>query len=107
MKVAGIHAMHEIVNQLRAEGVRLVLANPSHKVQAQLKRTKILEDIGQEWIYVRTADAVQMCALHLRERMHAVMDSIAVVPNEAADGQGAEAGQGAAAGKGAFGIEDW
>lgn len=68
---AGIHALHELVAQLRKEGIRLALANPSRQVQAQLKRTDIIKEIGPEWIFVRTADAVKMCSLAVREQQEA------------------------------------
>lgn len=64
-----MHTLQELVQSLRDAGQRLVLANPSRAVQAQLKRVHILEDIGQQWVYVRTADAVAMCSQHLHERL--------------------------------------
>ena len=63
-----MHALHELIEQLKVSGQRLVLANPSRRVVAQLQRVDLLSEIGHEWIFVRTADAVKMCALHLREQ---------------------------------------
>jgi hypothetical protein len=45
-----------------------VLANPSRKVQAQLSRVHLLQDIGQQWVFLRTADAVAVCLAAIRER---------------------------------------
>ena len=63
-----MHALHELIQQLKEKGQRLVLANPSRRVQAQLQRVNLLTEIGQEWIFVRTADAVKMCGLAVREK---------------------------------------
>jgi STAS domain len=56
-----MHALLELSKSLRADGVRLVLSNPSRKVTAQLRRGAVLEAVGTEWVFVRTADAVAAC----------------------------------------------
>ena len=53
-----MHALHELVTQLHVDGQQLVLANPSRRVQAQLRRVDLLKEVGSEWVFVRTADAV-------------------------------------------------
>jgi hypothetical protein len=58
---AGMHALHELVDELDKRGAKLVLANPSRTMQLELKRAKLLEHVGQVWVFVRTADAVAMC----------------------------------------------
>lgn len=68
---AGMHALHELVTQLHADGQQLVLANPSRRVQAQLKRVDLLNEIGSEWVFVRTADAVKVCRAKVREKLAA------------------------------------
>lgn len=62
-----MHALHELIEQLRADKQQLVLANPSRKVQAQLKRVKLLSEIGPENVFVRTTDAVNFCQFKVRE----------------------------------------
>lgn len=62
-----MHALHELIEQLRADDQQLVLANPSRKVQAQLKRVKLLNEIGPENVFVRTTDAVKFCQYKVRE----------------------------------------
>lgn len=54
--------MLEMVTELKEAGIRLVLANPSRKVQEQLLRVHLLEAIGREWVFVNTSDAVMACA---------------------------------------------
>jgi MFS superfamily sulfate permease-like transporter len=66
---AGMHALHEIVQTLRSDGQQLVLANPSRKVQAQLRRVNLLNLLGQKWVFVRTADAVKVCRAATRNKL--------------------------------------
>jgi hypothetical protein len=56
------------VETLTKKGQRLVLANPSRGVQAHLRRVNVLQEIGQEWIFVRTVDAVKMCQLDMQTK---------------------------------------
>jgi hypothetical protein len=63
-----MHFLHELIDTLTKKGQRLVLANPSRSVQAHLRRVQVLKDIGQEWVFVRTVDAVKMCQLDLQNR---------------------------------------
>jgi hypothetical protein len=46
---------------LLENGQILVLANPSRRVHDQMARGKLLEDIGEEWVLVNPAEAVQRC----------------------------------------------
>lgn len=64
-----MHALHELVTQLHADEQQLVLANPSRKVQAQLKRVDLLNEIGSQWVFVRTVDAVKVCRASVREKL--------------------------------------
>jgi hypothetical protein len=43
-------------------GQILVFANPSRRVHDQMARGKLLEDIGEEWVFVNPAEAVQKCS---------------------------------------------
>lgn len=38
-----------------------MLANPGSEVMKKLNKSKILEAIGQEWIFLTIADAVAAC----------------------------------------------
>ena len=64
---AGMQTLFTLVGELRKEGKQLVLSNPSRELQKKLKRAKILDEIGQDWVFVRTSDAVAMCEQSLRE----------------------------------------
>lgn len=64
---AGMHALHELIEQLHADDQQLVLSNPSRKVQAQLKSVKLLNEIGPDNVFVRTVDAVKYCQHKVRQ----------------------------------------
>ena len=38
------------------------------RVKAQLERVHLLEEIGKEWVFVRTADAVTYCSKALVQK---------------------------------------
>lgn len=40
---------------------QLVLANPRSEVIKKLEKSKFIEKIGQEWIYVTVGEAVSAC----------------------------------------------
>jgi hypothetical protein len=63
-----MHFLHELVETLVKRNQRLVLANPSKSVQAHLRRVKVLQEIGQEWVFVRAVDAVKMCQLDMQTK---------------------------------------
>ena len=44
---AGMHALHEIADELAKSGRKLALANPSRAMQVIMKRAKLLEHVGE------------------------------------------------------------
>jgi hypothetical protein len=46
-----------------------VLANPSKKVRSQLKRVELWNEIGEDWVFVRTADAVRKCRTAVQKKL--------------------------------------
>lgn len=46
--------------------VQLVLANPGGEVMKKLHKSKILDTIGQEWIYLTVGEAVGACNFMLQ-----------------------------------------
>lgn len=41
--------------------VQLVLANPGGEVMKKLDKSKFIDTIGQEWIYLTVSEAVNAC----------------------------------------------
>lgn len=58
---SAIHALTEVFAEYRARGIRPALANPNTSVLRTLEDSGLLETIGREWVFVRTAYAVQAC----------------------------------------------
>jgi hypothetical protein len=73
-RAAGMRMLHVLHEGLRKKDQRLVLSNPSRAVQEQLQRAKLLQDIGEEWVYVSPADAVRKCLHHLYMQRTAVQE---------------------------------
>jgi MFS superfamily sulfate permease-like transporter len=69
-----MHALHELATQLHMDEQQLVLANPSKKVKSQLKRVDLWNEIGEEWVFVRTADAVKKCQAAVKQRLEEVQN---------------------------------
>ncbi|XP_068636605.1 sulfate transporter 1.2-like [Aristolochia californica] len=58
----GIHALEELFRSLQKREVQLVLANPGQVVIDKLYASKLVELIGQDWIFLTVADAVKTCS---------------------------------------------
>jgi hypothetical protein len=59
---AGIRSLRLLRANLKENGQVLVLANPSRRVHNQMTRGKLMEDFGDEWIFVNPAEAVKKCS---------------------------------------------
>ncbi|KAG6484536.1 sulfate transporter 3.1-like [Zingiber officinale] len=58
---SGISMLEEVKKIVDRSGIKLVLANPGSEVMKKLDSSKVLEAIGQEWIFLTVADAVAAC----------------------------------------------
>ncbi|XP_074564277.1 sulfate transporter 3.1-like [Curcuma longa] len=58
---SGISMLEEVKKIVDRSGIKLVLANPGSEVMKKLDSSKVLEGIGQEWIFLTVADAVAAC----------------------------------------------
>ncbi|KAG5560195.1 hypothetical protein RHGRI_003473 [Rhododendron griersonianum] len=58
---SGISMLEEIKKTLDRRGLKLVLANPGSEVMKKLDKSKFIEAIGEEWIYLTVAEAVGAC----------------------------------------------
>ncbi|THF97764.1 hypothetical protein TEA_025981 [Camellia sinensis var. sinensis] len=58
---SGISMLEELKNSTERKGLKLVLANPGGEVMKKLNKSKIIESIGQEWIYITVGEAVGAC----------------------------------------------
>ncbi|CAL8073872.1 unnamed protein product [Prunus armeniaca] len=58
---SGISMLEEVKKNVDIKGLKLVLANPRSEVIKKLEKSKFIEKIGQEWIYVTVGEAVSAC----------------------------------------------
>ncbi|KAH7522271.1 hypothetical protein FEM48_Zijuj07G0120700 [Ziziphus jujuba var. spinosa] len=58
---SGISMLEEMKKNVDRKGMKLVLANPRSEVIKKLEKSKFIEAIGQEWIYLTVGEAVAAC----------------------------------------------
>ncbi|XP_010256149.1 PREDICTED: sulfate transporter 3.1-like isoform X2 [Nelumbo nucifera] len=58
---SGIGMLEEVKKIIDRRGLKLVLANPGSEVMKKLDKSKFLDEIGQEWVYLTVAEAVGAC----------------------------------------------
>ncbi|CAH9104139.1 unnamed protein product [Cuscuta europaea] len=58
---SGITMLDEVKKNLDMRDLKLVLANPGGEVMKKLDKSKLIESIGKEWIYLTVAEAVNTC----------------------------------------------
>nr|DAD47924.1 TPA_asm: hypothetical protein HUJ06_017861 [Nelumbo nucifera] len=58
---SGISMLEEVKKNIDRRGLKLALVNPGSEVMKKLDKSKFLEDIGQEWVYLTVAEAVGAC----------------------------------------------
>lgn len=58
---SGISMLEEVKKIIDRRGLKLVLANPGGEVMKKLDRSKFIELLGQEWIYLTVGEAVGAC----------------------------------------------
>nr|XP_043635594.1 sulfate transporter 3.1-like [Erigeron canadensis] len=58
---SGITMLGEVKKLMERRGLKLVLANPGGEVIKKMNKGKLIEVIGQEWIYLTVGEAVGAC----------------------------------------------
>ncbi|KAK4441645.1 Sulfate transporter 3.1 [Sesamum alatum] len=58
---SGISMLDEVKKIVDRRGFKLVLANPGAEVMKKLNKSKFLETLGQEWIFLTVGEAVGAC----------------------------------------------
>ncbi|KAG6432277.1 hypothetical protein SASPL_103852 [Salvia splendens] len=83
MDTSGISMLEEVKKIANTRSIKLVLANPGGEVMKKLHKSKIIDTIGQEWIYLTVGEAVSDCNIMLQ----ACKPKTKAVECEAADDQ--------------------
>ncbi|KAG6774507.1 hypothetical protein POTOM_021860 [Populus tomentosa] len=58
---SGISMLEEVKKVMDRRELKLVLANPGAEVTKKLNKSKLIEKIGQEWMYLTVGEAVGAC----------------------------------------------
>lgn len=75
---SGISMFEEVKKNVDRKGLKLVLANPQSEVMKKLDKSKLIEKIGQEWIYLTVGEAVAACnfMLHTGKSNPVAVDNV-------------------------------
>jgi sulfate transporter 4 len=74
---SALHILHDMIESYNERGIQMLFSNPSVSVMEMLVRSKLVDVLGREHIFVSTHDAVKWSLDH--------MDSIAVSLHEPTD----------------------
>ncbi|GAV87344.1 Sulfate_transp domain-containing protein/STAS domain-containing protein/Sulfate_tra_GLY domain-containing protein, partial [Cephalotus follicularis] len=58
---SGISMLEEVNKTVDRRGLQLVIANPGAEVTKKLNKSKFIENLGQEWIFLTVGEAVGSC----------------------------------------------
>ncbi|KAH0660992.1 sulfate transporter 3.1-like [Solanum tuberosum] len=58
---SGISMFEEVKKNLDRRDLKLVLANPGAEVMKKLNKSKFIETLGQEWMFLTVGEAVEAC----------------------------------------------
>ncbi|KAL3828792.1 hypothetical protein ACJIZ3_017594 [Penstemon smallii] len=78
---SGISMIEEVKKIIDRRCMKLVLANPGGEVMKKLDKSKFIDKIGQEWLYLTVGEAVKACNFIL----HTCRTKAKGVESEAAD----------------------
>ncbi|EYU41447.1 hypothetical protein ABFS82_07G035800 [Erythranthe guttata] len=81
---SGISMLEEVQKNADRRCIKLLLANPGGEVMKKLNKSKFVDKIGHEWIYLTVGEAVNACNFMLQS---CKPNTKAVVESEAADNQ--------------------
>ncbi|CAL9112945.1 unnamed protein product [Musa textilis] len=63
---SGTGMLKELKESLGRRGLQLVLANPGSEAMKKMDKSKVLETIGQDWIFLTVGEAAAACNFMLR-----------------------------------------
>ncbi|KAK6117198.1 hypothetical protein DH2020_049077 [Rehmannia glutinosa] len=63
---SGISMLEELKKTIDRRCIKLVLANPGGEVMKKLDKSKFIDTVGQEWIYLTVGEAVDACNFMLQ-----------------------------------------
>ncbi|GMI69977.1 sulfate transporter 3;1 [Hibiscus trionum] len=74
---SGISMLEELMKSVDRKGLQLALANPRSEVMKKLDKSKLIDKIGQGWIFLTVGEAVSACnfMLHTRKSTRVAQDN--------------------------------
>ncbi|CAH1447374.1 unnamed protein product [Lactuca virosa] len=63
---SGITMLGEVKKLMERRGLKLILANPGGEVIKKMNKAKLIDVVGEEWIYLTLGEAVGACNFMLR-----------------------------------------
>ncbi|KAM0944078.1 putative SLC26A/SulP transporter, STAS domain, sulfate anion transporter, STAS domain superfamily [Dioscorea sansibarensis] len=73
---SGISMLKEAKKVVERRGLQLVLANPGSEVMKKLHKSKVLEIVGKEWIFLTVGEAVGACSYLLHTCKPGTMEGV-------------------------------
>ncbi|KAH1046773.1 hypothetical protein J1N35_037557 [Gossypium stocksii] len=73
---SGISMLEELMKNVHRKGLQLLLVNPQSEVMKKLDKSKLIDKIGQGWIFLTVGEAVSACnfMLHTCKSIHVAVD---------------------------------
>ncbi|KAJ8494125.1 hypothetical protein OPV22_015846 [Ensete ventricosum] len=71
---SGTGMLKEVKESLGRRGLQLVLANPGSEAMKKMDKSKVLETIGQDWIFLTVGEAAAACNFMLRTGKSGLVD---------------------------------
>jgi sulfate transporter 4 len=62
---SALHILHDMCNTYKERGIQLCLSNPSTQVMEKFQVSGLVEEIGQDHIFVGMQDAVNWCLMQM------------------------------------------
>ena len=59
-----VHALKSLITVLKRRDIALALTTVNKDVEAVMRHSHLLDEIGQQWIHLRVHDAVLHCVAH-------------------------------------------
>ncbi|KAK9086952.1 hypothetical protein Syun_029346 [Stephania yunnanensis] len=68
---SGLNMLKEAKKNIEKRGLKMVLANPGSELMKKLEKSKLMEEIGEDWIHPTVEKAVEACnfILHTYEQI--------------------------------------
>jgi len=85
MDTSALHILHDMHKNYISRNIQLCISNPNHRVMHRLVSSGLADDIGMEYIFVSTHDAVDFCLKELDLESEKELPLIVDITTEGSD----------------------